>query len=117
MSSKNNFTKDEVKQKSKYKLWILYKPEYAAKFGSNPFTYFSYHTKSDGGLAGLQALAEKRKGMFLLAVLYDNQSADRDNNEIQRWDGGSPLKPVERMVGNLKRKRPRIYRPINKRTW
>ena len=119
-SSKNNFKKDDVKEKSKYKLWVLYKPEFAKKFKSNPFTYFSYNTKSDGGLSALINLAEKRQNMYLLAVLYDNQSADKDNNEIKRWERGAAEKKKyesDQAVGFIKRKRPRIVMPTIKRVW
>lgn len=117
--SKNNFGHEENKQRSKYKLWIMYKPEFKQRFKENPRTYFSFNTKTDGGYSSLVALAEKRSDMYLMAILYDNQCADKDKNELRRWSAGMPAKTrSDKSVGALKKKRPNIYRPkLVKRTW
>lgn len=115
-NSKNYFKSDEAKEKSKYKLWILYKSEYKEKFKGNPKTYYGFNTKSDGGLAGLINLAEDRKDMFNLAILYDNQAADREHSEVRRWENRQ-VQPKNIDRSALKRKRPRITRPVQKRTW
>jgi hypothetical protein len=81
----NNFKTDEAKGKSRYKLWVNYKPEYAKDFPFNPYVYYSYYNKSERGLQKLRQLAENRSHMYILAIIYDNKPTDPNNAEIDRW--------------------------------
>ena len=70
-SSKNNFRNDDVKKEVKYKLWVVYKPEFASKYPNNPMTYYGYNKKAENGLKGLMRLAAAKKPEFKFARIYD----------------------------------------------
>ena len=81
--SKNNFRKQENKERSKYKLWVLFKPGLGVSNLRNSFSYFGYNSDKDGGIARLLKLAERKKTIMKIAILYDNQT----EKEIQRFKG------------------------------
>lgn len=113
---KNNFKSEDAKQRSRYRLWVLYKPQYEKLFTENPFTYFGFNTKPDGGFGSLKKLAESRTHMFKMAILYDNHAADRDNNEIMRWEAGGPKPPSNNAP--LFKKQNKYQKPAKKyRAW
>jgi len=81
--SKNNFTREDVKQQSQYKLWVCYKSEYLQGKINPKQTYYSYNSKKDGGYANLLKLVEARKHMIRIAILFDNKT----NKELRRFTG------------------------------
>lgn len=81
--TRNNFTSEKGKEKSKYKLWVLYDENSAiAKNIGKTQKYYGYMTKPDKGLAKLQALVKERYAFIQKAIIYDNAT----NKPIERFD-------------------------------
>lgn len=80
---RNNFTNEKGKEKSKYKLWVVYDENSAiAKKIGKTQKYYGYMTKADFGLAKLQNLVKQRYAFIKVAIIYDNST----NTPIQRFD-------------------------------
>jgi len=78
-SGHNNFADPNQKAKAKYKLWVLWKPEYAHLY---PRVYFSYTSHNKDGLNGLLILAHKRQDKADLMIIYDNQTGERLDGKV-----------------------------------
>ncbi|MFN8436027.1 MAG: hypothetical protein U0V72_00195 [Cytophagales bacterium] len=84
MSTKNNFTRDDVKEKARYKLWVKYLPQFVSAKLPQIKVYYSYDKPGDPefGYRKLLSMLYQRIHKIKLAILYDNHS----NKEIKRFD-------------------------------
>lgn len=73
--SKNNFSNPDIKEKSKYRLWVIYTESGMRKYNvPQKKQYFGFITKKDGGLSKLVDLFLAREQDIAKAIIYDNQT-------------------------------------------
>lgn len=103
MSQRHNFSKEEAKQKAKYRLWLLIAPEQQPAFqGRNSMIFYSYFPNDpERGLKRLKELAWRYKTRFILqyARIYntDNKVVDEIKGlvklETYHTNGNKPKRP------------------------
>ena len=81
-NSTNYFKNGEGKKKAHFKLWVVYKDEYASKYPSNPFTYYGFNKLKDNGFNALMKLALEKKSEYKIARIYNNISGEQINQLI-----------------------------------
>jgi hypothetical protein len=82
----NNFSDPEIIRKAAYKLFVVFKPEFASKYPQNPFIFFSQRTARNNGLERLHRLAKEKKKEANLMIIYDNQTGEKYQNKIVYMD-------------------------------
>lgn len=87
MSAKNNFTKEETKTQSRYKLWVCYQSFAIENRLPEKKVYYSYEKKGfpEYGLNRLLKLVQERKQKIKMAILYDNIN----NRELKKFSSES----------------------------
>jgi hypothetical protein len=117
-AGKNNFKNPEVCKAACYKIWILYKPQFANKYNRKTSTIYGYNNKRNHGLDNLVKLAGKKQGEADLIALYDNKSGKLMRylyQSIQPKTKQQPYTPVkqqtERQGRQERHKRKRIIQP------
>ena len=78
----NDFSDPDVIRNAAYKLFVVFKPEYASNYPKNPFVFFSQTTKRDNGLDRLFRLAHKKMAEANLMIIYDNQTGERYEDKV-----------------------------------
>ena len=78
----NDFSDPDVIRNAAYKLFIVFKPEFAIRYPRNPFVFFSQTTKRDKGLDRLYRLAQAKVKEANLMILYDNQTGERYQDKV-----------------------------------
>lgn len=73
-AGKNNFKNPDVCKAAWYKIWILYKPQFAEKYNRKTSTIYGYNNKRNHGLDNLIKLAGKKQNEADLIGLYDNKT-------------------------------------------
>lgn len=74
-SSKSTYFKNgEGKKSAIYKLWVVFKDEYASKYPSNPFVYYGYNKLKENGMQALVKLAGSKRSEFKVARIYENKA-------------------------------------------
>lgn len=70
------FKNGEGKKNAHFKLWVVWKDEYAYKYPSNPFVYYGYNKLKENGQQALMRLAASKRSEFKIARIYNNLSGE-----------------------------------------
>lgn len=114
MDSKNNFKREKAVQLSDYRMFVKFKPEYAAEhraYNGDIKYYHSFNTKLGDGMKELVDMLYDRKetkfiGHYLFAWIYDNHIQDSD--VLRAWDkfgNELSLQELSKLNNRLKAKR------------
>lgn len=78
MSKKQNpidFTNQDNCKNAKYKLWIVWLPQYRNKWGGNDkMTFYGSNKRKNNGFDWLFEKAKSLRTEFKVAIIYDNQT-------------------------------------------
>jgi len=78
INTKNpNFKKPEVRQKSLYKIMVVFKASCAINYPKNPFYYYGYNSKPNFGIDKLEKLAKAKEKEADIITLINNETGVR----------------------------------------